>query len=939
MVNSVEAANSVDADEALSIDELHRRLGHISQERVKFLINKGLVDGVRLEADSTPTVCDSCEWAKATRKPVTKVREGERRTAVGDEIHSDLWGPSPVETIGKKKYYISFTDDYSRYTSIYFLRTKDEAFNSYRIYEAWLLTQYRVRIKCLNSDRGGEYLSQEFTDHLKKAGTTRRLTVHDTPEHNGISERGNRTNLEIVRAMLHDSGSPKFLWAEAISHAVYLRNRTWNRAIGNHTPYELLNGQKPNVGNLQPWGCKVRVHDTGGDKLDGRSMVGRWLGFDPDTKDGHHIYWPEKRSVSVERSVRFNFGDDVVVRVLPLEGEAGSNKPNTLTQNETPKENVEDGNSDVVETSEPDPVGGRGKRIRKESEYVRMLKEGSGITGQRSKDGLPKGMQSGSTIETVDESVAEHAMATVIESAEGTMPTYEEARRRPDWPKWEEAISKELDSLKSFGTWELVKRPKDTNVVDSKWVLKIKKNSAGEVEKYKARLVAKGFMQIYGIDYYETYAPVARLASLRILLALAARNGWYVHTFDFDSAYLNSELEEDEVIYIEQPPGYATKEHKDWVWRLWKALYGLKQGARNWYKSLCKALDELGFTRIEADHGVFIKRIGKDILILVVHVDDCALIGNSMVPIEKFMTKMNEKYKLTDTGPASWLLGIKISRDLPNKTLSLSQHAYIDAILTKYNFTDLKPLATPIDPTVPLSKNQSPSKLEDVAKMKNVPYREAIGSLMYAAMGTRPDIAFATSTVAQFCDNPGWVHWEAVKRIFRYLLGTKKLELTYGGDQRGLVGYVDADGASQEHRRAISGYVFMVDGGAVSWSSKKQELVTLSTTEAEYVAQTHAAKEAVWLRRLLTELFRPLDGPTTLFSDSQSAIALAQDGHYHARTKHIDIRYHFIRYIIEAGTIKLVYCSTDDMTADTLTKALPSAKAKHFATALGLSAV
>ena len=209
---------------------------------------------------------------------------------------------------------------------------------------------------------------------------------------------------------------------------------------------------------------------------------------------------------------------------------------------------------------------------------------------------------------------------------------------------------------------------------------------------------------------------------------------------------------------------------------------------------------------------------------------------------------------------------------------------------------------------------------------------------MYAAMGMRPDIAFVVSTMAQFCENPGWIHWEAVKRIFRYLLGTKKLELVYGGDERGLVGYVDADGASQDHRRAISGYVFMVDGGAVSWSSKKQELVTLSTTEAEYVAQTHAAKEAVWLRRLLTELFGPMEGLTTLFSDSKSAIALAQDGHYHARTKHIDIRYHFIRYIIEAGTVKLVYCSTDDMTADTLTKALPSAKAKHFASALGLSA-
>ena len=219
--------------------------------------------------------------------------------------------------------------------------------------------------------------------------------------------------------------------------------------------------------------------------------------------------------------------------------------------------------------------------------------------------------------------------------------------------------------------------------------------------------------------------------------------------------------------------------------------------------------------------------------------------GSNVKLIKKFKEDMHAKYRLTDLGAINWLLGIKITRDLINKTISLSQHAYIDAIITRFNFDDLKPSSIPIDPSAPLSKSQSPSKIEDITKMRNVPYQEAVGSLMYAAMGTRPDIAFATSTVAQFSDNPGWAYWEAVKRIYRYLKGTRDLVLTYGGDKRGLVGYVDADGASQEHRRAISGYIFMVDGGAISWSLRKQELVTLSTAEAEYVAQTHAAKEAI----------------------------------------------------------------------------------------------
>jgi transposase InsO family protein len=917
--------------EVLSLDELHRRLGHVSHERAKLLVEKGLVEGIELDVDSKSTICESCEWAKGERKAMAKIRERPRTSAVGDEVHSDLWGPAPVESIGHKRYYVSFTDDYSRYSTVYFLHAKSEAYTAYQYYEAWLKTQHDVRIKTLRSDRGGEYLTEDFSNHLKAAGTTRTLTVHDTPESNGVAERLNRTIITKVRAMLHDSELPHFLWAEATRHAVYLKNRTWTRTLGDTTPFEILTGRKPDLSKIHPWGCKVRVHDTSGSKLDGRSRIGRWVGLDEETSDGHRIYWQERRTITVERSVKFTFEEEVVVGVLPLEGE---NEPTVEQPTEPVVEPVVEQQTQPEIVSDEEELG-RGKRIRKESEKVKMLRQGMGVTGQGSL--LPKGIPE--TTDAAELTVEDFAMATVMAGAEGIEPTYQEARRRSDWPRWHEAIQVELQNLKTSGTWEIVKRPPNANVVDCRWVLRIKKNAAGEIEKYKARLVAKGFTQIYGVDYYETYAPVAKLASFRLLLALAARNGWPLDTFDFDSAYLNTYLNEDEVVYLEQPVGYETKDRRVWVWKLLKTLYGLKQGARNWYDALCRALKELGFTRTEADHGVFFRETGTHIVILAVHVDDCLVTGSSEKLVNAFKKEMNEKYKLTDLGPAHWLLGIKITRDLENKTISLSQHSYIDSIITRFNFNDLKPLSMPMDPSSPLSKTQSPTKLEDVAKMKNVPYREAVGSLMYAAMGTRPDIAFATSTVAQFSENPGWAHWEAVKRIFRYLLGTKKLELIYGGEKRGLVGYVDADGASQEHRRAITGYVFLVDGGAISWSSKKQELVTLSTTEAEYVAATHAAKEAIWLRRLIGELFKPVDSPTVLFSDSQSAIALAKDGHYHARTKHIDIRYHFIRYVIEEGTIKLIYCPTDDMTADTLTKALPSVKAKHFASALGLSTV
>ena len=241
-----------------------------------------------------------------------------------------------------------------------------------------------------------------------------------------------------------------------------------------------------------------------------------------------------------------------------------------------------------------------------------------------------------------------------------------------------------------------------------------------------------------------------------------------------------------------------------------------------------------------------------------------------------------------------------------------------------------------METSVQLTSAQSPSTMQEIAHMRNIPYQEAVGSLMYASLGTRPDITYAMQTVSRFSKNPGQAHWDAVKRIFRYLKGTKEFWLTYGGQQKELKGYADADGSMAEDRHAISGYAFLLHGGAVSWAAKRQEIVSLSTTESEYVAVTHASKEALWLRSLITQLFDNKLDPTPLFSDNKSAIALTKDHQYHPRTKHIDIRFHFIRWIIENGSICLIYCPTDDMLADTLTKALPSPKVKHFAVELGL---
>ena len=429
------------------------------------------------------------------------------------------------------------------------------------------------------------------------------------------------------------------------------------------------------------------------------------------------------------------------------------------------------------------------------------------------------------------------------------------------------------------------------------------------------------------------------MVSIRTVLALAARYNWEIHQVDVKSAYLYGELNDDEVIYMKPPPGDIQICNDDQVLQLLKALYGLRQSGRRWYQVLRKVLTDIGLTRSEHDHAVFFRREkGTLNTILLAHVDDFTITAISPALIKATKDGLRKHLEIHDMGEIHWMLGLEIKRNRELHTLSISQRSYIDSIVTRYGFEDAKPLSIPIVANSTLSRNDCPTTTTDIGKMAGRPYREAVGSLMYAAVGTRPDISFAVGQVARFCDNPGSAHWEAVKRIFCYLKGTRDHWLVYGEKEHSISGYTDADGMSNEDRHAISGYAFLIDGGAVSWSSKRQSIVTLSTAEAEYVAATHAAKEAVWLREFISEIYKPQD-PMTLYSDSQSAIALARNEQFHARTKHIDIRFHFIRYIIEAGKIVIDYCPTEDMVADTFTKALPSAKAKHFATSLGLRKV
>lgn len=499
---------------------------------------------------------------------------------------------------------------------------------------------------------------------------------------------------------------------------------------------------------------------------------------------------------------------------------------------------------------------------------------------------------------------------------------------RADADQWYSAMMDELNTFVRIGLYEEVPRPLDRKVIDSKWVFKLKRGPTGDIERYKACLVAKGFTQVQGIDYTDTFAPVAKFSTIRILLALAAKYDLEIHQMDVKSAFLNGHLEEE--IYLRPPPGFQTSDDK--VWRLYRALYGLKQAPKSWYKRLKDVFESLGFTRSNADHSLFYKVEKGILLIVAVYVDDKLILSKSREAINQLKSQLAGQYDLSDLGEAQWILGMEIIRDRDKGTIELSQTRYVESILDRFGMQDGRSVSTPIETNLKLTKLTEP-EIEARA------YQSALGALMYAMLATRPDLAFAVGVLSRHAATPGEPHWTALKRVYRYLRGTTEARLTFSGDTTDTpLGYADADWAADVNdRRSISGYVFILSGGAVSWSSKKQSSVALSSTEAEYMAVSAATKDLIWIRTLLAELdSTAICGPTPLLVDNQSAISLTSNAMFHDRTKHISIRHHFIREKVDSGEVTVEYIPTGEQVADVLTKGLSREKHVRFSYGMGI---
>lgn len=520
--------------------------------------------------------------------------------------------------------------------------------------------------------------------------------------------------------------------------------------------------------------------------------------------------------------------------------------------------------------------------------------------------------------------------------------SFADAMNRPDKLKWVDAIKDELKSIKDLEVYKLVDKSEAVGrrILRGKFVFHIKRDEHGAIERYKVRFVVGGDRAVPGVDYAKTTSPTMRLETFRIILHVAAAMGWAVHQVDVKTAFLRGSLPPGTCVYMHQPKGFEVLGFEDWIWQLQKGLYGLPDAGRIWNKEVDDAMvAKFKWIRVPCEHCLYYRDSGTGKALVGVHVDDfCGAMSNDD-EAARFKSELLSLWEIKDLGIAKFCLGIGIERDLANHHIFISQTALIDKTLALFLMTDCNAVTTPMEPKKALTKIPLlPLSESNLAELKTLPYRRLVGLLMYIAIGTRPDIALAVQKLCQFLSCYNYEHWEAAKRLLRYLKGTRELRLRLGGPVIQLTGFTDASFACcPDTRRSVGAYCFTLgNSGVISWSARKQKTVAQSTTDSEYIACAESAREAVWIRSVLTCIGLAPQGPTPLSCDNEAARILSEDQVFHSRSKHIDIRYHYIRECCKNGSIIVRYVRSEENVADILTKPLAAPQFVQLRSFLGL---
>ena len=941
----------------------HRRCCHHNLVDITKMHKEGLVTGMTFSSSEKPDiVCEPCLAGKMHSNPFPS--SSSRALKPLELVHMDLHGPLPPTREGYR-YWLTFIDDASSHRAALRLKRKSDTFEGFKTYKSFAENQLQAKIKELQDDKGGEFMSNAFLKFTDECGIHRRHTTRNRPQQNGVAERANRTMGEDISAMLYEAQLPPSLWGEALNAQIHIWNLLPTSTLKGMTPHEAWFKRKPDVSHLRVWGCLAYVFIQKDKRKSLQPHMEKcvFMGY-PSGYKGWLFYNPNTQKYII--SERAEFDERIFPGLSKYKATSPVNltSPNTLPlSTDTTPSTVLDlgGDSDeddqttaillpvlppVPEPAPPvnlppapippaipaiPPV--HQAPLRRTQRVSRPPGEWWTVKHPVEPEAEPPVIWSDD--EEDDAGNDEHA-----NSATDPEPrTFKQAMHGHQSDRWREAATLEYNTLIENGTWEIVDLPYGEKAIGSGWVFKVKHNVDGSIERFKARLVAKGYSQRPGLDYNESFAPTFRPATLRIIMALAAVEDLELRSVDITSAFTNGDL--DEEIYMRQPEGFHVGSPNQ-VCRLRKSLYGLKQSARQWNKKLHSVLTGLGFKRIESDRSVYIYSNGEVRIIVPIYIDDITLASKSSTAIDKYVQLLSEHFKCRDLGPTRFLLGVAVERDRPTRALKLHQHQFILELLEKFGMSDCKPVQTPLPPKLVLSHSMSPSTQEEQDLMSEIPYLSAVGSLQYLAMMTRPDIAHSVAYLARFNANPGLVHWKALKHLFRYVKGTIDHKLTYQGDLASkelFLTYSDAShGDCVDTGRSTAGYVTMMAGGAVGWYSKLQTIVALSTTEAEYMAAVEAGKEIAWMRNILSEFGYGVQEPSTLKMDNQSAITVSKNPEHHGRMKHLDLRLYWLRDKVEHGMVNPDFIPTGEMLADCLTKCVPAPKVRFCREKMGVLA-
>ena len=974
------------------LKETHLRFCHLNKDFTIRVISEGLVDGIPRFTKSTlykvPFFCQVCAKMNKTRMSFRNL-EGSKASEILGRLHMDTCGPLKISgvygTLGDARYFLSIKDDLSSFRWTYILKQKSQAAEKIKELLLQIEKENKHKVHTIRTDGGTEFVNKNLQKFCNDHGVKFQKSNRYHPEENGSAERDHGVKLSRVRSMLEMAEMAPKWWPYALMHATDVLNMTPCAKLLGKTPYEVKYGKRPSITDLPIWGLTCFAYLPNelrrDKKLGSRAIKCRFLGCAKDYKS--YVLWSlEDNKLIHSRDVLFDsteqasfikksFSDGSLPRLdkeqrhqidLLIEEKSSTveeqptsimenptsevvgvpMEPNTgiLTSEPTPDEPSETRSTEIVgvpsQTRSTNRVSVplQGSKRKQSERKVPITSQELALAPRPSRKRRKPGYLSDYVCHYHDQIESDLKKLGKVKI---TIPKNVKLAWASEHKVfWRGATDSEYDSLIENDTWKLVPLPEGRKALPCHWVLAVKYNADGTIERFKARLVINGQFQQFGVDFDEIYAPVARFESLRIILALGTILDCHIHQMDVSTAFLNGKLPDGQKIYMFQPPGYRNSQKGDYVCELKKSLYGLKQAPRIWYQVLHQFLTSIGFVRCSKEFCLYVRKGGDRWCIVVVYVDDLTILSPWIDCINQTKQELSSRFKMKDLGDVNYLLKVEIKRDRSKRLLGLSQKKYIGDLLQKYGLVDSNPVATPEDPNLKLVK-ETRMTAKEIAEQP-YDYRGLIGSLQYLVRGSRPDLANVVRELSQFLSCYNKSHWIAALRVLKYLKGSSTYGLLMDGNQEKVnyEVYTDASFASREDRRSVSGFTVQMAGCSVSWSSRKQDCISQHTGEAELVALSEGIKESEWIYFLLREIGMELKVPVQVWCDSVTAIASVKNPGNHRATKHIEVRHLYARDIFEKGRIKLDYVSTHEMLADAMTKGLPTKPFLYLREKLGV---